>query len=227
MRRSAVADCLHLLGRFEIDPAVGAAIDVGGTERVYLDTDFAPNPLRGLSPRLTLLDRGFNVDAAGTMTDHEVDFLDPHVSGKLASSFDLTYCFDTLEHVSDPFLFCEHLIQITKPGGHLFVATVFSWPYHPSPEDYFRYSPVGLRECFLGPRNGRAKEIEVLWAGWGSDRRGVALLATRVQPGTTPAPPPEPAELDTNLANRPAGRPLVRRVRDRLATAREYGRVHR
>jgi SAM-dependent methyltransferase len=219
MRSTTVRDSVDLLSYFGIDPAAGKAIDVGGTETVYLDDSFQPNPLRTISPQLTLLDRGFNVEVAGTTTDHEVDFLDPEVVQRLDSQFDLTYSFDTLEHVSDPFTFCEHLVQITRPGGCIFVATVFSWPYHPSPEDYFRYSPVGLRECFLGPPNSRAAEIEVLWHGWDYDQRGVELLARRLSPGAQAASPGSPAQIGDTLA-RPRVRPPVGlRVRQRLGRA--------
>ena len=34
-----------------------------------------------------------------------------------------------------------------------------------------------------GPRNSHAAEIDVLWCGWDQDRRGVELLARRVEPG--------------------------------------------
>jgi hypothetical protein len=219
MRRSAVSDCLGLLAHFGIDPAVGEAIDVGGTETVYLDDSFQPNPLRAISPHLTLLDRGFNVETVGTKTDHELDFLDPAVADRLAASFDLTYSFDTLEHVSEPFLFCEHLVRITRPSGYIFIATVFSWPYHPSPEDYFRYSPTGLRECFLGPRNPHAGEVEVLWCGWDDDQRGVELLARRVEPGTPAVSQLEVAQVSETLGRPRVSRPLAARVRARLARA--------
>lgn len=217
MRRSAVTDCVELLAHFGIDPGAGDAIDIGGTEAVYLDDSFQPNPLCSISPGLTLLDKGFNVELVGTVTDHEVDFLDPAVAAQLDASFDMTYSFDTLEHVSDPFRFCEHLVKVTRPGGHIFIATVFSWPYHPSPEDFFRYSPTGLRECLLGPRNSHAAEIDVLWCGWDQDRRGVELLARRVEPGA-----PTNSSVEIGDVGETLGRPQVRvglsvRVRARLA----------
>ena len=217
MRRSSVDDCTGLLAHFGIDPAIGRAIDVGGTETVYLDDSFHPNPLRAISPELTLLDKGFNVEVVGTVTDHEVDFLDPAVADGLRSTFDLTYSFDTLEHISDPFRFCEHLVAITRPSGHVFVATVFSWPYHPSPDDYFRYSPTGLRECFLGSGNSHASEVEILWFGWDGDGRGVELLARRVEPGSAARVNLEVAHVDETLGRQPRRTPLASRVRARLA----------
>jgi hypothetical protein len=49
MRYSALFDCLQIFDRFGIDPSQGAAIDVGGTEIVYLDGIPSPNPLLQLN----------------------------------------------------------------------------------------------------------------------------------------------------------------------------------
>ena len=136
---------------------------LAGPETVYLDTILACNPLFELSPNQTFLDKGFNVDSIGTKADKVVDFLDSSSISHLQGRFDLVYCFDTLEHISNPFLFCEHLIYITKPGGYVYMATVFEWPYHPSPEDDFRFSPAGLRELFHSPLNKLRDEFSVLW----------------------------------------------------------------
>ncbi|TFH51109.1 MAG: FkbM family methyltransferase, partial [Lysobacterales bacterium] len=177
MRASSLQDCLRVLGHFGVAPAAGQAIDIGGTEFVYLNTGRQRNPLLDIHPHLAFLDRGFNLEALNTRADHEVDFLDPHVAEALDSRFDMVFCFDTLEHVSDPATFCEHLLRIVRPGGHVYLATVFEWPYHPSPEDYFRFSPSGLRECF---RKGLSSVGgTILWCDWESDRRAVALLANK------------------------------------------------
>ena len=181
MRSAAFQDCLQVLKKFGIDPTRGAVIDVGGTETVYLDGVPSPNPLKTLNPHIVFLDKGFNVELLGTAAHEAVDFLDIRAVSRLAGRFDLVFCFDTLEHVPDPFRFCEHLIYITRPGGHIYVATVFEWPYHPSPEDYFRFSPAGLRECFISPRNGLRDQFAILWCDWGSDGKGVALFGQRLR----------------------------------------------
>ena len=120
------------------------------------------------------------------------DFLDPQTIVPLRAGYDLVLSFDTLEHVRDPFLFCEHLIAVAKPGAYLFVATVFDWPYHPAPEDYFRFSPAGLRELFENPRNALTGSFSVLYADWDEDKKGVFLVGRRLPenaarlPGKTP-----------------------------------------
>jgi hypothetical protein len=49
------------------------------------------------------------------------------------------------EHVFNPYLVSDALFKIIKPGGYLINSTPFMFPYHPSPEDNFRFSPLALR----------------------------------------------------------------------------------
>jgi hypothetical protein len=107
-----------------------------------------PNPLLDVFPNITLLDHGFTVELLRTDTTLQANFLDPTVVQRLENTFDVVLSFDTLEHVADPFTFCRNLVTIAVAGGHIYVQTVFSWEYHPSPRDYFRYSPEGLEQCF-------------------------------------------------------------------------------
>lgn len=181
MRMAAVRDCLRVLKHFGIDPALTPAIDIGGTRSVFLlegergrTTD---NPLLAVNRNLTLLDRGFNAEEFATGQDETLDFLDPRAIEHLRDRFAMVFCFDTLEHVSNPFIFADHLMQIARPGGFVYVSTVFSWVYHPSPEDYFRYSPTGLRQVFQDGVNSSRDRTSIIWCDWESDERAVALLA--------------------------------------------------
>ena len=56
MRQSAVDDCFAILFRFGIPVSTAAAIDVGGTETVFLDGASKPNPLLERHPGLVLFD---------------------------------------------------------------------------------------------------------------------------------------------------------------------------
>lgn len=213
MRYSSVRDGWAVLDHFGVDyRSPGAAIDVGGTDTVWLrrdarrDAAIERNPLLEAVPGLRLLDRGFNEDSIGSTVDDRVDFLDPAVAARLENRFDLVFCFDTLEHVSNPFLFCEHLARIAKPGGFVYVSTLFRFVYHPSPEDYFRFSPVGLRQCFEDPANGARDEGSVVWSGWESDDHGVALLYQKGVQRT----------LDTRFALAKQEKPLTVRLLERL-----------
>jgi hypothetical protein len=122
------------------------------------------NPLLRILPHLKLLDYGFNADALGTSSDTQADFLDEASIARLADRYDLVLSFDTLEHVSDPFAFCHNLVRVARPGGSIYLATVFGWEYHPSPKDYWRFSPDGLRVCFAGTP---ARMLECNWHVFG------------------------------------------------------------
>lgn len=50
-----------------------------------------------------------------------------------------------MEHVDNPYKVSDALFKIIKKGGWLFNSTPFLFPYHPSPEDNWRFSPVALR----------------------------------------------------------------------------------
>ena len=190
MRQTSVDKFLHLLARCGVDPGKASCLEVGGTRDVWLSKALEPprlgqkgagsllsrvkrrlaigrgqtvvteNPLLKIIPDICFLDSGFNASAIRTEATIDADFLDPEVLRPLRDKFDLVLSFDTLEHVRDPFRFCAHLAKAVRPGGHLFLATVFSWPHHPSPEDYFRFSPAGLRLCLEG------SGVEILECEW-------------------------------------------------------------
>ena len=213
MRTSSVNDCLQIFIHYQIDPSAGDAIDVGGTETVYLaeSGNIDRNPLLKVNPRVKFLEQGFNLSRIGGRADFILDFLDSEVVRKFNASFDIGFCFDTLEHISDPFKFCEHLIDIVKPGGYVYIATVFQWPYHPSPEDYFRFTPAGLCECFSRGIKKSPNQATILWCDWESDSRGVGLLACK---GDRTILPKDPLILTTKNSSSKDGHPwILRKVR--------------
>lgn len=141
---------------------LGETVTPAATEVIVTE-----NPLLTSVPGIQFFDRGFNAEAIDTAADIEGDFLLERDVAPLVDQFDVVFCFDTLEHVSDPFTFCRNLVRIVRPGGHVYLATVFSWEYHPSPKDYFRFSPDGLIECFA---NTGARILDCGWC-----KRGVSV----------------------------------------------------
>lgn len=138
-----------------------------------METIVTDNPLLQHVPHLQFFDRGFNTEALGAEVDTTGDFLREDDVRPFLDTFDIAFCFDTLEHVSDPFTFCHNLMRIVKPGGVVYLATVFAWEYHPSPQDYYRFSPEGLRECFV------RTACEVLDCGWTQPEVSVYICLRR------------------------------------------------
>lgn len=121
---------------------------IGGEPRIKHPIDIQPNPLKDLFPGLEFLDRGFNQEHIGTNQDYTIDFTFDDQVNPFVDSFDMVFSFDTLEHVNEPRAFARNMLRVVKPGGWAYLQTVFRYQYHPSPQDYFRFSPEGLREVF-------------------------------------------------------------------------------
>jgi hypothetical protein len=133
MRASSIDDCLRIFAHYQVDPSEGEAIDVGGTGMVYIGEagKIDRNPPLKVNPGIKFLDQAFNVTRIGTRADFVLDFLDPEVIQGFHEIFHIAFCFDTLEHVPDPFEFCKNLLAIVKLGGYVYIAAVFQWPYQP------------------------------------------------------------------------------------------------
>lgn len=54
-------------------------------------------------------------------------------------------CSEVLEHVARPWLALPKLREIMQPGGWIVVTTLTSFPIHGFPDDYYRYTPSGLK----------------------------------------------------------------------------------
>jgi len=87
-------------------------------------------------------------------------------------SFDLVLCTQVLEHSDDPAKAVSELNRVTAPGGRVLASTHGVQMYHPSPNDYWRWTHTGLRLLFERNGNWSALSIEPA-AGSGS---GLAML---------------------------------------------------
>lgn len=70
-------------------------------------------------------------------------------------------CTEVLEHIRKPELAVAEMKRILKQGGYAYVTVPFLYPYHASPDDYIRWTHMGLRDLFsdfevveLGVRSG-------------------------------------------------------------------------
>jgi SAM-dependent methyltransferase len=67
-------------------------------------------------------------------------------------SFDVALSTQVLEHVIDPDAAVAEMARVLRPNGYAFVSVPSTWPYHPSPGDYWRWTADGL--TILLERNG-------------------------------------------------------------------------
>ena len=62
-----------------------------------------------------------------------------------SASVDVVVSFQVLEHVRDVAAYLNEARRVLKPGGRVFVSTHGVWPYHPHPQDFWRWTSEGLR----------------------------------------------------------------------------------
>ncbi len=63
-------------------------------------------------------------------------------------SFDVVLCTQVLEHCDDPAAAVRELRRVTAPGGRVLASTHGVQVYHPSPQDYWRWTHAGLERLF-------------------------------------------------------------------------------
>ncbi len=73
---------------------------------------------------------------------------------------DIVLCSQVLEHVNDPAQTIREIARILRPGGTALVSTHGVNVYHPSPEDYWRWTQSGLVKLFQD--TNAFEEIRVL-----------------------------------------------------------------
>lgn len=77
-----------------------------------------------------------------------------------AGSWDVVVSTEMLEHVSDWRASVRNLIHVVKPGGLLVITTRSpGFPYHPFPEDHWRYSVAAMERIVA---NARLEPLEIV-----------------------------------------------------------------
>lgn len=80
---------------------------------------------------------------AGEGVDQVADIHD--LPAEWAGRFSGIVCSEVLEHVARPWRALPELRRVLQPGGLLVITTLFAFPEHGYPDDYYRYSQSGLR----------------------------------------------------------------------------------
>jgi SAM-dependent methyltransferase len=64
------------------------------------------------------------------------------------ASFDIVLCLQVLEHVPDPAAAVRELRRVVRPGGRVLLSTHGVYPFHPNPDDFWRWTHDGLERLF-------------------------------------------------------------------------------
>lgn len=62
--------------------------------------------------------------------------------------FGTIFCLSVLEHCEQPFKMAENLTLLLEPKGRICISAPFSWKIHAYPNDYWRFTPEGIRRLF-------------------------------------------------------------------------------
>jgi SAM-dependent methyltransferase len=130
LNRALVRSLRRLVPRHFPPDRVGRILDVG----------CGSMPYRGLFPQDSYL--GCDIDPAS-----------PAVASCPADalafpdrSFDAVVAFQLLEHVTEPWRVMGEIARVLRPGGKALITVPFLFPFHASPQDYFRYTHQGVAE---------------------------------------------------------------------------------
>jgi SAM-dependent methyltransferase len=135
-RRASVQYAVRrpLLTWLQAQPVAGARIlDVGCGDRPY-------EPLFADAAEVVGFDRPGNrfADVHGSIEAIPVE----------EATFDVVLCLQVLEHVPDPAAAVRELRRVVRPGGRVLATTHGVYPFHPNPDDLWRWTSTGLERLF-------------------------------------------------------------------------------
>jgi SAM-dependent methyltransferase len=118
----------------------------------YLDLAERRRFVRSFEPgaRLLNLGAGFRLSPAGFVSVDRDRFPGIQVQADLAhlpfrdASIDGALCEMVLEHVREAEKARTEMRRVLRPGGRVFLALPFLWPFHGSPDDYRRWTLSGV-----------------------------------------------------------------------------------
>jgi SAM-dependent methyltransferase len=144
--------------------------------KMYYWDDFIDDIQSSLSPGYLLLDAGAGdcrfkkyfpeVQYLGMdlgVAVNELDYSDLDIKGDLrnipleTSSIDTIISIQVLEHLPEPWKVLEEFNRVLKKDGYLFISCPQGVFQHQIPNDFFRYTPFGLKSLLEG--NG----FDVIW----------------------------------------------------------------
>ena len=110
--------------------------------------------------------------------DFQWDLHEPFPPNKTINKFDYVICSSVMEHVAKPWLAAKNIEDILQDGGLLIWTTPWVWRIHGYPNDYWRFSPNGVKQLFsyitwlwtgYHIRLGNDQSVLIDTAGWEKD----------------------------------------------------------
>lgn len=134
---NSIADACRAFSETQQAPLIIA--DIGGG-----DGEFLSGLLSAVMP-----EEKFRIQVVDIIPEADVAYdITTELPAHLENAFDVVCSIDALEHIKHPFRAAANMVKMLRPNGLLAARTVFSWRFHPVPNDYFRYSDEGLRLLF-------------------------------------------------------------------------------
>ncbi len=90
------------------------------------------------------MENGPGVDVVLDLTE-DFEGIDAKLNGEC---FATIFCFSVLEHCENPFKMADNITSLLCEGGQLCVGVPFSWKIHAYPNDYWRFTPEGVKRLF-------------------------------------------------------------------------------
>jgi len=109
------------------------------------------------------LDINSNSNLDSNITYVKGDITDPTLD--LNQEFDIIFTKDTFEHILNPWESTQNILNHLKENGLFIFCVPFSWRYHPSPYDTYRYTHTGAQYMFT--RLGGMKTIDSRYVYFG------------------------------------------------------------
>ena len=119
--------------------------------------------------------------------DQIIDICDENFEKKINYEPSLVCCFEVLEHTRNPSKAIQNIYNILKKDDFFLVSVPFNFRLHDEPNDFFRFTPYGLKMLFsdfaeveIKKRNGWLESIFVNIIGLGREKNILSKIIGKI-----------------------------------------------
>lgn len=121
-------------------------LTVGNNNQILVDFGCGNMPYRSIIEPMVGKYLGVDLDMNDS-AEHHIGF---DSKTTLSDNYcDIVLSNQVLEHVDSPEGYLKEALRILKPGGTAIITTHGYWFYHPTPNDYWRWTSAGLRKIVI------------------------------------------------------------------------------